>query len=83
VVAPTRLSLPDIVHRFKSFTTAQYRSGVEQSNWQPFPEKFWQRTYYEHIIRDESELRAIREYIRYNPLKWHDDEENPNAKKTI
>ena len=37
----------------------------------------WQRNYYEHIIRDEKELYAIREYIRCNPLKWDEDEENP------
>jgi putative transposase len=36
----------------------------------------WQRNYYEHVIRDEPELHAIREYIRYNPLKWEEDEEN-------
>jgi putative transposase len=76
------LSLPDVVHRFKSFTTAQYQSGVQQSNWPPFSGKFWQSNYYEHIIRDESELHAIREYIRYNPIKWHEDEENPTAKMT-
>jgi putative transposase len=32
---------------------------------------------YEHVIRDESELHAIREYIRHNPLDWNQDEENP------
>jgi len=37
----------------------------------------WQRNYYEHIIRNEPELHAIREYIRDNPLKWDMDEENP------
>jgi REP element-mobilizing transposase RayT len=29
----------------------------------------WQRNYYEHIIRNEEELRDIREYIMSNPLK--------------
>jgi REP element-mobilizing transposase RayT len=37
----------------------------------------WQRNYYEHIIRKEPELHAIREYIRHNPLQWDQDEENP------
>jgi len=36
----------------------------------------WQHNYYEHIIRDERELYAIRQYLRYNPLKWDEDEEN-------
>ncbi|MBI5635138.1 MAG: hypothetical protein HZA15_16845 [Nitrospirae bacterium] len=39
----------------------------------------WQRNYYEHIIRDERELHTIREYIRYNPLKWEEDDENPDS----
>jgi len=37
----------------------------------------WQRNYYEHIIRDDKELTAIRQYILDNPLKWEFDRENP------
>jgi len=37
----------------------------------------WQRNYYERIIRDEAELKRIREYIRYNPIEWETDQENP------
>ena len=42
----------------------------------------WQCNYYEHIIRDDRELQTIRDYIRYNPLKWGEDEENPEIKKS-
>jgi hypothetical protein len=35
------------------------------------------RNYYEHVIRDEPELNAIRAYIIQNPLKWEEDGENP------
>jgi REP element-mobilizing transposase RayT len=38
---------------------------------------FWQRNYYEHIIRNENELSEISEYIFNNPLKWELDNENP------
>ena len=42
----------------------------------------WQRNYYEHIVRNDSELNSIREYIMNNPLKWDMDENNPvNVKK--
>lgn len=34
--------------------------------------------YYERVIRDEDELRAIREHIVHNPLGWDTDEENPH-----
>ena len=39
----------------------------------------WQRNYYEHIIRDERALDAIRRYIAANPLRWHLDRHNPDA----
>jgi putative transposase len=34
----------------------------------------WQRNYYDHIIRVENELNCICEYIRYNPMRWEEDE---------
>jgi REP element-mobilizing transposase RayT len=33
----------------------------------------WQRNYWEHIVRDESELNRIREYIVNNPGQWEMD----------
>ena len=30
----------------------------------------WQRSFYDHIIRNDDSLAKIREYIRDNPLKW-------------
>ena len=36
----------------------------------------WQRNYYEHVIRDESELNRVREYIANNPVYWLSDENN-------
>jgi putative transposase len=37
----------------------------------------WQRNYWEHIVRDESELNRIREYIRNNPVQWELDRLHP------
>ena len=78
-VAPT-MSLPDVVHRFKSLTTTRYRTGVLQDGWQPFPGRLWQRNYYEHVIRDEEELNRIQQYIIDNPGRWEDDVENPDIR---
>ena len=64
----TRLSLPDIVHRFKSLTTKRYIDGVKSHNWRICPGRLWQRNYYEHIIRDEQSLENIRRYIQCNPV---------------
>ena len=42
---------------------------------------FWQRNYYERIIRDEQELDHIREYVALNPSQWDIDRENPEVQK--
>ena len=37
----------------------------------------WQRNYYDHVIREESDLNKIREYIINNPINWDTDRNNP------
>ena len=39
--------------------------------------KFWQRNYYEHIIRDEKDLQNKTGYINANPSLWDEDKNNP------
>ncbi|HMV95081.1 MAG TPA: hypothetical protein PKE48_02155 [Anaerolineales bacterium] len=39
--------------------------------------KFWQRNYYEHIIRNEKDLQNKTDYIEANPRLWNEDDENP------
>jgi putative transposase len=36
----------------------------------------WQRSFYDHIIRNEISCQKIREYIQNNPLKWSLDKHN-------
>jgi hypothetical protein len=40
--------------------------------------KTWQRSYYEHVIRDEESATKIRHYILTNPSTWTSDRENPD-----
>lgn len=72
---PRPVTLGDVIQWFKSATTRDYGIGVERLGWPPYPGRFWQRNYYERIVRSESELAAIREYIAGNPAKWAEDEE--------
>ena len=39
---------------------------------------FWQRSYHDHIIRNDADLHRIRTYIANNPSQWAIDEENPD-----
>ena len=82
-VAPTRnaakMSLSDVVHRFKTLTTKRYIEGVKRFSWASFATRFWQRNYFEHVIRNEESLNRIRQYILDNPARWAFDRENPAA----
>ena len=76
--APTGTPLSEVIQWFKTMTINAYIRGVKHNNWQPFPGKLWQRNYWDHIIRNESELHRIREYIRNNPALWEQDRLHPD-----
>jgi REP element-mobilizing transposase RayT len=69
--------LPTIIQWFKTMTTNTYMRGVKTQGWPRFHGQLWQRNYYEHIVRSESELSRIREYIANNPAQWEMDREHP------
>jgi len=39
------------------------------------PEKVFQRSYHDHVIRNEDDAFYHRQYIENNPLKWQLDPE--------
>jgi putative transposase len=55
-------SIFEIVRGFKSFSSRKINLRHRQTGY-----GFWQRGYYEHIIRNEMELEFMRKYIRENP----------------
>ena len=69
---PIHGSLPTIICAFKSAATKRVneRRGTPGA-------PVWQRNYYEHVTRNESELNRIREYITGNPARWDEDIDNP------
>jgi putative transposase len=54
-----------IVRGFKSATTKR----INEIRGKP-KTAVWQRNYYEHVVRNGSELIRIREYIVINPHQW-------------
>ena len=36
-------------------------------------EPVWQRSFYDHVVRNETDLERIREYVANNPARWSDD----------
>ena len=71
--APT---VGEIVGTFKSLCVNDWLTYLKENKINAVG-KFWQRNYYEHIIRNEEELTKIRAYIQNNPLSWSLDRENP------
>jgi len=69
-------TLGQLIGIFKSVTTYEYVKGIKNNVWHFENKKFWQRNYYEHIIRNERTLSAVRSYIVNNPLSWHLDRMN-------
>lgn len=61
---PTRANeiVPSFVSAFKRFTNKKAGSTI------------WQRSYYDHVIRNESDYLTIWQYIDTNPTKWDSDE---------
>ncbi|AVP96213.1 hypothetical protein C7S18_02950 [Ahniella affigens] len=55
----------------------RYIDGVRRLYWRRFNDRLWQPNYYERVVRDDTELRDIREYVANNPLQWSLDRDHP------
>jgi REP element-mobilizing transposase RayT len=73
------VTLSSIVQWFKTMTTNEYIRGVKTLGWRPFPGRLWQRSFYDHIIRDDRDAERMQGYIESNPGMWTADRENPAA----
>ncbi|MFZ3071294.1 MAG: hypothetical protein WA110_09275 [Anaerolineaceae bacterium] len=62
---PAEMSIGGIIGLFKAAVSkkvhAQYQSNKIQ---------IWQRNYYDHVFRDETDHERIFEYIYFNPSRW-------------
>ncbi len=78
---PTRIpiNISNQTERASPFPTVStivgsYKSGVTNRIHQIVPEMtVWQKSFYDHIIRDEEDYFSIFEYIENNPMKWEMD----------
>jgi putative transposase len=63
-------SLGAIMQTFKSMTSRRFHAIAGHSS-----TPLWQRSYYDHILRSDDDLRLTRQYIQDNPTTWEKDEE--------
>jgi len=68
--APT---LSGIVQSFKRYSTIEYIKMVKNGVLPHFNKQIWQRSFYDHIIRNRDDYNEIFKYIRDNPTRWLHD----------
>ena len=57
-----------------STVIGQYKMVITKEIRRECPEmKVWQRSFHDHIIRNQSDYERIWEYVEYNPQKWEND----------
>ena len=71
----TKMLLSKIIQQYKAALTRRINFLPNGIHFQ------WQKSFYDHVIRNENELSRIREYIKNSPLKWELDIENRETSK--
>ncbi len=66
-------SVSTVMQWFKTITTNAYIRGVRESGWTGFDRALWQRSFHDHIIRNDAALDNLREYVTNNPARWVQD----------
>ena len=64
----SRPTLEDILRVYKSLT-GRAALNYLSSKGHVVDSQFWQRSFYDRVIRNEAELQQKRDYIRNNPIK--------------
>ena len=64
--SPTNAVIPSLISVFKRFVNKKTGCNI------------WQRSYHDHIIRNEREFLEICNYIDNNPMNWVNDIYNQN-----
>ena len=63
--APTTANIPSLVRSWKTLVTKELGYSI------------WQRSYFDHVIRNEKEYLIRVQYILDNPAKWCSDDYYP------
>ena len=62
-------TLQAVIGRLKSYTASRWSEMCGTKH-----QSFWQRSYYDRIIRNDAEYERIWQYIDDNPARWAEDE---------
>ena len=68
--APT---ISNVIQSFKRYSTIEFIRLVKAGKIPAFEKQIWQRSFHDHVIRDEAGYLKIWNYIEGNPSKWEED----------
>ncbi len=71
-------SISKIMQWFKTMTTNEYIQNVKNGSFPPFEKQMWQKSYYDHIIRNYDDYANICFYIVNNPMKAQQKSDSVN-----
>ena len=75
----TKTNNPMLSRQSLSYIVRQYKGRVSFEIHKTQPGFTWHSRFYDHIIRNEKGLNAIRKYINDNPSQWEEDRNNPSG----
>ena len=79
VVMPNHVHMILVIHSVDNLISitrivGQFKMSVSKEIRKINPDmKVWQRSFHDHIIRNERSYQKIWEYIENNPIKWEED----------
>ena len=82
VTVPKHVIMPNHVHMILQLTRNEASSGpgishiiqqLKSTVTKQTGISIWQKSFHDHIIRDEKEYLSIWKYIDKNPMRWQDD----------
>lgn len=68
----SKMRVSKIIQQLKRSVTVEVKKQKQSES------PFWQRYFYDRVIRNERELYNIRKYIIENPIKWELEKETEN-----
>jgi len=66
--------IPEIIRQLKTFSSKRINEFQKRNGCEPFPtHAIWQKSYHDHIIRNNDDYQRMWQYIDENPVRWSED----------
>ena len=73
IIMPNHIHILLIIHKGQLHSISKIMQQFKGKITKELQHTIWQKSFYEHIIRNEKEYLKIKEYIIHNPTNWAKD----------